>query len=83
MKSKIQISTHTITTDITCLLGGVDIDPGTARKIVEDSYVDDNLSGGNEEEADRMIGECQEIDGKFVYNGTVSQILSQGHHQVW
>ena len=55
---------------------GVDIDPDTARKIVEDSYVDDNLSGGNEEEADRMIGECQEIDGKFVYNGTVSQILS-------
>ena len=55
---------------------GADIDPDTARKIVEDSYVDDNLSGGNAEEADRMIGDCQEINGKFVYNGTVSQILS-------
>ena len=55
---------------------GSDIDPDTARKIVEDSYVDDNLSGGNEEEADRMIGECQEVDGKFVYSGTVSRILS-------
>ena len=55
---------------------GADIDPDTARKVVEDSYVDDNLSGGNAEEADRMIGDCQEINGKFVYNGTVSQILS-------
>ena len=31
---------------------GADIDPDTVRKIVEDSYLDDNLSGGNEEEAD-------------------------------
>ena len=54
---------------------GADIDPDTVRKIVEDSYLDDNLSGGNEEEADGMIGKCQEIDGKFVYKGNPSSSL--------
>ena len=54
---------------------GVTIDEETARKISEDSYVDDNLSGGTPEEADKMIGNCEKVEGKFVYNGTVSKIL--------
>ena len=54
---------------------GAAIDEETAKKIFEDSYVDDNLSGGSPEQVEKMIGDCDEVDGKFVYNGTVSKIL--------
>ena len=51
------------------------IDPVAARKLKEDSYVDDNLSGGSAEEVKRMKGEML-ADGKF--SGTMQQILDKG-----
>ena len=38
---------------------GYDIDPETARKIVEDTYVDDGCTGGSKDEVARMIGEVE------------------------
>ena len=51
------------------------IDPEATRKLREDSYVDDNLSGGSPETVKRMKGEIL-ADGKF--NGTMQQILDLG-----
>jgi hypothetical protein len=36
----------------------------TAKKVTEDGYIDDNLSGGSEEE---MIMETTLVEGKFSY----------------
>ena len=56
----------------------LEVDEETARKIEGDSYVDDNLSGGTQEESDKMVGNCTKTeDGKFTYDGTVSQILAK------
>ena len=55
---------------------GKDIDPVAARKIKDDSYVDDNLSGGTAEEVSRMKGE-RLADGS--YSGTFRQILEKGN----
>ena len=55
---------------------GAAIDEETAKKIFEDSYVDDNLSGGTPEQVEKMMVDCDKVDGKFVNNGTVSQILA-------
>ncbi|MCP4995043.1 MAG: hypothetical protein GY934_14860, partial [Gammaproteobacteria bacterium] len=54
---------------------GLVIDAETARKIAEDGYVDDNLSGGTEEEVCEMIGETTVVDGKYSYTGHISRIL--------
>ena len=41
---------------------GMEIDPETAKKIAEDGYVDDNLSGGTEEQVNKMIGEISVVE---------------------
>ena len=55
---------------------GLHIDPEAARKIKEDSYVDDNVGGGAEEEVRRMQG-VKLPDGSF--SGTMRQILDRGN----
>ena len=55
---------------------GVSIDAIAARKIKEDSYVDDLVSGGSLEEVSRMKGVRLE-DGS--YSGTLRQILDRGN----
>ena len=64
---------------------GIEIDEEAAQKISEDSYVDDNLSGGTPEQVDRVRGNCIKsvVSGddeknpkvKFTYEGTASRIL--------
>ena len=54
---------------------GIEIDALTAKKVAEDGYVDDNLSGGTEEEVNEMIGETRMVEGKYCYTGFVSRIL--------
>ena len=54
---------------------GIEIDALTAKKIAEDGYVDDNLSGGTEEEVNQMIGETRVVEGKYSYTGFMSRIL--------
>ena len=51
------------------------IDPVAARKLKDDSYVNDNLSGGSREEVKHMVGE-RLPDRRF--NGTMQQILNLG-----
>ena len=55
---------------------GESIDPEAARKLKQDSYVDDNLSGGTREEVERMVGVMMD-NGKF--SGTMQQILDKGN----
>jgi hypothetical protein len=52
-----------------------EIDHVTARKIKDDSYVDDNVVGGTAEEVKRMKG-VRLPDGTF--SGTMRQILDKG-----
>ena len=54
---------------------GWEIDPIAARKIKDDSYVDDNVGGGTTEEVKRMKG-SRLADGTFT--GTMRQILDKG-----
>ena len=55
---------------------GEHIDPVAAEKIRRDMYVDDGGSGGTTEEIDKMVGNVTVTeDGKFSYDGTVTQIL--------
>ena len=54
---------------------GAHIDPIAARKLKEDSYVDDNLSGGTAEDVARMKG-VKLANGMF--SGTMQQILDMG-----
>ena len=54
---------------------GFDIDPVAAMKIKNDSYVDDNVSGGTKAEVERMKG-YRKPDGS--YSGTMTQILALG-----
>ena len=57
---------------------GYDIDPETACKIVEDTYVDDGCTGGSKEEVARMMGEVElKEDGSLAYSGTVQQIFNK------
>ena len=51
------------------------IDLEAALKIIRDSYVDDEVTGGTKEAVDRMKGEKLE-DG--TYSGTMTQILNIG-----
>ena len=53
------------------------IDLVAAKRIENDSYVDDNLTGGDVQEVERMMGNCTKVDGKFLYDGTISQILEK------
>ena len=54
---------------------GSEIDPVAARKIKDDSYLDDNVGGGTAEEVKRMKG-VRLPDGTFT--GTMRQILDKG-----
>ena len=58
---------------------GESIDPEAARKLVEDSYVDDGFSGGKVADIQRMVG-TKDSDGN--YSGTLSQILALGGYKV-
>ena len=55
---------------------GREIDPVAADKIINDSYVDDGVTGGSMAEVERMRGLRLE-DGSF--GGTIPQILSKGN----
>ena len=58
---------------------GVDIDPEASKKIKDDLYVDDGLTGGDEELVARFVGE-KLPDGSF--NGTLSKILALGNYKI-
>ena len=57
---------------------GTDIDAIAAQQLQDYSYIDDNLLGGSQEDAERMRG--NRIDGE--YTGTVPQILARGAMKV-
>ena len=54
---------------------GKDIDPVASKKIEEDCYVDDGVTGGSKAEVQRMKG--VRLEGGF-YTGTLSEILARG-----
>ena len=55
---------------------GWNIDPMLAQQILDWMYVDDGLVGGEEEDMQRMRGECTvSEDGSLTYTGTIVQIL--------
>ena len=54
---------------------GRDIDPIAADRIINDSYVDDGVTGGTKEEVEKMKGD-RLADGS--YTGTLAQILDRG-----
>ena len=54
---------------------GREIDPVAADKIINDSYVDDGVTGGSKAEVERMKGARL---GQGSYSGTLGQILSLG-----
>ena len=57
---------------------GYEIDPEVATKVVEDTFVDDGLTGGSEEEVRRMMGECeQHDDGSLSYSGSIQKIFDK------
>ena len=58
---------------------GENIDLVAAKKLKEDSYVDDFVTGGSKSEVVKMMGERL---GKGVYSGTVSAILKKGNLKV-
>ena len=58
---------------------GRHIDEEAADKMIEDSYVDDNFSGGEPEAVARMVG-IKQPDGN--YDGTISEILDIGGFKV-
>ena len=59
---------------------GRDIDPQAVQKIIEDTYVDDGVTGGNPEDVRRMVG-IRGSDGKH-HGGTISKILAKGNFSV-
>ena len=62
---------------------GEHIDPVAAKAITEDTYVDDGATGGDEETAQRMIGEVSiQDDGSLSYTGTLSKIFELGGFNV-
>ena len=62
---------------------GESLDPEAARAIREDTYVDDGATGGDEETAQRLIGETFTAeDGSLAYTGTLSQIFERGGFRV-
>ena len=60
-------------------LTGEDMDKVDVRCISKDTYVDDGAMGGDEETAERLIGEVStKDDGLLAYTGTLSQIFKKG-----
>ena len=57
---------------------GVDIDPEASKRIRDDMYVDDGLTGGTMEQVAKFVGKKIE-DG---YDGTISQILARGNFKI-
>ena len=58
---------------------GKDIDEVGAKCISQDKYVADGATGGDQETADRLIGEVSiNEDGSLTYTGTLSQIFQKG-----
>ena len=58
---------------------GWDIDEEAAQRIKDDVYVDDVLSGGDEDQVARFVGVKQD-DGN--YDGTFSKILALGNFKI-
>ena len=58
---------------------GVDIDPEASQRIEDDLYVDDGLTGGDEEQVARFVGTKLE-DGS--YDGKFSKILALGNFKI-
>ena len=58
---------------------GYNIDPEAAKRLKEDVYVDDCLSGGTETQVARFVGK-KLPDGQ--YDGTFSKILGLGNFRV-
>ena len=58
---------------------GFDIDPEAARRIKEDVYVDDGLTGGTLEQVNRFVGN-KTPDG--TYDGTFQKILGLGNFKI-
>jgi hypothetical protein len=58
---------------------GWEIDPETAQRIKDDTYVDDGITGGTLEQVSRFIGKQRE-NGTF--DGTIPQILEKGNLKV-
>ena len=54
---------------------GEEIDPIASKRIKEELYVDDGVTGGTKEEIERFVGHKKE-DGS--YDGTIQQILGLG-----
>ena len=53
------------------------LDDEAARKLIRDFYVDDGVSGSDEENAKKLIGNLTVMeDGKLRYDGTFSEILA-------
>ena len=71
-----------IAKDLTALTGE-DIDKVAARCILKDTYVNYGATGGDEETADRLIGEVLiNEDGLLTYTGTLSQIFQKGGFRI-
>ena len=67
-----------IAKDLTAL-AGEDIDKVAARCISKNTYMDDGATSGDEETADKLIGEVSiNEDGLLTYTGTLSQIFQKG-----
>ena len=58
---------------------GLDIDEEACKKIKEDMYVDDGVTGGKKLDVERMVGNRDE-DGNF--DGTLPTILRKGNYFV-
>ena len=58
---------------------GTHIDPEAAKRIKEEIYVDDGLTGGSAEQVDRFVGK-RLPDGQ--YDGTIPRILALGNFKV-
>ena len=56
---------------------GLDIDEEACKKIKEDMYVDDGVTGGKKLDVERMVGNRDE-DGNF--DGTLPTILRKGNY---
>ena len=59
---------------------GRDIDEEAVKKIIEDTYVDDGVTGDRIEVVQRMVG-TKDADGKYV-DGTIARILARGNFKV-
>ena len=58
---------------------GKSLDLEAATKIIQDTFVDDGVSGGSPESVNRMVGR---VDSTGNYSGTISEILGQGGFKV-